>query len=357
MRILGSLCTTPLVLFAFACTEPDRPDEGPRTSGDPTKEPFVGQDLLQPLWLVSEAGQDLLQEPNELTFDPFGRLWAGDVERFVVDVFADDGTWIDTLGGEGDEDGQFLRPSDDRKFGPESIYVNEFQAFVVDRGGRRIHVYDTESLSWIRTITNPRLEDPTGLVIDSQENLYVADQYLNVILKLTPEGDYIQTFQTRDSSGRPILKKTETLALIEDQDLLFATSEDASTIEVFFLSTGEYANVSIGSIQTGPVPQDGRYRDDIEGIAVDINSRWLYTSDEDNGRVMVHDLDNVDALFAPGENFGFTTDFGTRGDLPGQLRSADGIAVAADGRIAIADQGNHRLQVFDAEMVHSLDLD
>lgn len=343
---------TVALFLAGACTQPESNDTDV-TIADPSTEPFVGKTLVEPLWIATQSDGADLEEPNELAFDPSGRLWAGDVERLAVDIFDLEGDWIATIGGEGDEPGQFSRPDDDRKFGPESIHVNEEEAFVVDRGGRRIHVYDTETFAWIRTLNSPRLMDPTGLAIDSQQTLYVADQELNAILVFSPDGSYLSTFQTIDSSGAPILRKTETLALIEDLDLAFATSEDEALIEVFVLSTGAYTGHSIGDSQDGPVPEKGRYADDIEGIAIDPHSGLLYTSDEENGRVMVHDLEDLGTLFSPEQDFGFLTAFGTRGALPGQLKSADGITVARDGRIAIADQGNHRLQVFDDQRVLS----
>jgi DNA-binding beta-propeller fold protein YncE len=40
---------------------------------------------------------------------------------------------------------------------------------------------------------------------------------------------------------------------------------------------------------------------------------------------------------------------GVPGDAPGQFRNPRGVAIAPDGRIVVADTGNHRIQVFDAE--------
>jgi len=57
------------------------------------------------------------------------------------------------------------------------------------------------------------------------------------------------------------------------------------------------------------------------------------------------------ALVAPGPAMaalGYLDQFGTAGSGPGQFNAPKGVAVAADGTIFVADTGNHRIQVFDA---------
>ena len=87
--------------------------------------------------------------------------------------------------------------------------------------------------------------------------------------------------------------KTETVALAEAEDLLLATSEDEATIELYRLSTGEYLQRWVGSPQEGPEPEPGRFGDDVEGIAVDPERGLLFSSDEANGRIMIHALDTA----------------------------------------------------------------
>jgi len=340
----------PAVLLLSACTAESGLDTAIPYEPEPVPSGPVGVDLVEPIWMAA-LGED--GEPNELQFDALGRLWAGDVASMNVAIFDVDGTQIGTVGGEGDAPGLFMPPLGDDKGGPEAIQFDDRnQAYVVDRGGDRIHVYDADTLTWVRTLTSPRLEDPTGMAIDADGNLYLADQALGAILKFTNAGEYLMTFQTRDASGEPILNKTETLALIEPWNLLIATSEDDANMSVFLLDTGAYSGLRIGGPQVGPVPEDGRFGDDIEGIAIDPLAERLYTSDEDNGRIMIHDLTDAWALdpdgtlYSGSANYGFVGAFGTKGDRPGQLKSADGVAVSSDGRVAIADQGNERVQVF-----------
>ena len=342
------------------CRLPD--GDGPFHSCTPAtvgQENLIAGALPQPIWIAGGAQGDAegeaFDEPNELGFDHDGRLWAGDVYNLRVQVFDAEGALVGVVGGEGDAPGHFARPDDDRKYGPEAIRADpDNQIFIVDRGGRRINVYDGTTMAFARAIESEHFQDPTGLAIDARGDLYVADQGSDTIIKLSNDGAYQFHFDATDSDGASILQKTETLALVEADDLLLATSEDEARVEVFQRATGAWLGRGIGAPQAGDVPEHGRHGDDIEGIAVDPVRQRLFTSDEDNGRILIFDLDAGEALYDAADDFGFSGAFGAVGDAPGQLRSADGIAVDAErGRIAVADQGNFRIQVFAIEDIEA----
>ena len=312
--------------------------------------------ILEPLWTVggqrgSEPGTHF-DVPNELTFDRNGNLWAGDVENFRLQVYDPSGVFITTVGEKGDDPGQFAQGSS-WKAGPEGMRVDtDNRVFVVDPGGRRINVYDGDTFEFVREIGSEHFEVPTGLEMDAAGDLYVADQGSNQVHQFTHDGDYVRTFQD-EWNGSWILQKVETLSLDESTDRLFATSENVSKVEVFRLSSGEYLGKSLLDVQVGEIPEPGRMLDDIEGLYVDIVNRHLVACDEDNGRFLFHDLDAGDALYDPSENFAFLGTFGRRGGGLGHYKSPDGVIVWADGnRLAVADQGNFRIQVFMLSEVH-----
>lgn len=307
--------------------------------------------VVQPAWVVGgekgAAPGTQFNEPNELGFDHNGNLWCGDVYNLRIQIFDQDGNFLRTVGGPGEGEGQFVQPPPEvKKYGPEAIRLgNDGLMYAVDRGGRRVNVYDPETFAPVRTITSDKLQDPTGLDIDAAGNLYIADQAANRVHQFTTEGEFLRTIQP-EFDGQSILLKTETLGIDEGRDRLFASSEDESRIEVFQLSTGEYLDLRVGERQQGAIPQPGRYVDDVEGLAVDPLNHWLLSSDEDNGRILISDLSSVD-LFDQGKDFAFLGAFGRLGHLPGEFKSADGITVNPDlGLVAVADQGNYRIQVF-----------
>ncbi|MDC3255666.1 hypothetical protein OAV21_04685, partial [bacterium] len=91
----------------------------------------------------------------------------------------------------------------------------------------------------------------------------------------------------------------------------------------------------------------GRVVDDVEGFAIDTLNNLVFVSDEDNGRILIHNLDAKSGLTDPDTNFAFLSAFGRLGSQEGEFLSADGIAVMPEtDRLAVADQGNYRIQVF-----------
>ena len=308
-------------------------------------------DLVSPLFV---AGLDRWDEdgvrvegPNELAFDEAGRIWAGDQKNLTVQVFAADGTFVASLGGIGEAPGEYAW-SEDGNRGPESMKTGpDGRMFVVDRIGQRINVYDPDTLEAGAPIDlSDTIGDPTGFAIAQDGTMYVADQATHQVGIFSAEGVHEGWLQTHDAAGDLVLFKVETLALDEPGDRLFATSENERYVEIYRLSTGEYLEQSVSEeVEDGEIAP-GRILDTMEGIIVDPDRRILWICDEEAGRFMAHDIDD-DGLTDPARDFAFLGAFGAPGSGPGEFLSPDGIAVSKDGaRIAIADQGNDRIQVF-----------
>ncbi|NCF84396.1 MAG: hypothetical protein GWQ08_02540 [Verrucomicrobiaceae bacterium] len=308
--------------------------------------------IISPIWIAGgvqgSARGTQFDEPNELTFDQQGNLWAGDVDNLRVQVFDADGNFVTVVGGAGEGLGQFVEPLTGKQ-GPEAIAVStDNQVYVVDRGGAKINVYDGEAFSPLREIRSDQFIDPTGLSLSTEGILYVADQGSDQIHRVDTEGQYLGVLQfSQDDGVTPVLAKTETLGLDESRDWLFASSEDASRIEIFQLSTGLWTGNHLVELQSGSVPEPGRVVDDVEGFAIDTLNNLVFVSDEDNGRILIHNLDAKSGLTDPDTNFAFLSAFGRLGSQEGEFLSADGIAVMPEtDRLAVADQGNYRIQVF-----------
>ena len=295
-------------------------------------------------------------EPNELAFDENGLLWAGDQESVRVQIFDVDGTFLQSVGGQGTGPGQFAWSNSSNR-GPESMKPYNGKMYVVDRIGRRVNVYDTATFAAEPSIGGDvGLVDPTGLVISDAGLIYIGDQSLNTIEVINTAGTHINTFQTHDGGTR-ILNKVETLAIDQDRNRLFATSEQEQRLEVFELSTGDYLQQHITQLQSGGGIEPGRITVSIEGTITDEVNQLLFVCDEEAGRFMIHDLASA-SLVVPTADFAYLNSFGSVGGNPGQFRSADGIAVSAvHDRVAVADQGNDRVQVFSlSELAIALEI-
>lgn len=88
--------------------------------------------------------------------------------------------------------------------------------------------------------------------------------------------------------------------------------------------------------QIGPEIKKGKETlKEPSGIAVAAKGR-IFVADSENSRVVIFD-----------DGGKFVRSFGEKGNKEGEFRYPRGIAASEDGRIYVADSGNHRIQVFD----------
>lgn len=283
-----------------------------------------------------------VEEPNELAFDRNGNTWAGDQYNFRVQVFGPDGAFVRSVGGEGNGPGQFVNRNSGQ-MGPEAIRVDPTnRVFVADRGGSKVNVYDGDTFEFLFDFGDNDWVDLTGLALSADGTVYIGDQGTDGIEAWSPSGEYLFSFATDG-----VFSRVEALAVDDARNLLFATNEDYGTVETFDLATGAWLDNQVSESAGGGLPEPGRVADVVEGIIIDPIHEWLFLQDEQNQRVMVHDLAAGDALYDPTRDYAFLGSFGEGGSGPGQFSSADGVAVdATQDLLGIADQGNNRIQVF-----------
>ena len=291
-------------------------------------------------------------EPNAVAFTKDGRLLAGDTQngRFKIYTITDHTLTIQTVGEPGKGPCQFdnslevVLPNG-RKIYNEVVGIainSKGEIYVVDQGNRRLQVFDANGNCLIkRTIdlapilVPPSRADGTrytsiqGLAIDEMDNIYLTDTGTRRIYKFRKDGtpDPKFHFQVRDTNKKHILKDPESM-VIRGRDL-YVADEGHRCIKVFHRETGNYTDRIIG--------YPDLFKRDVEGLAIYQN--FLFAINEEVGQVMVFDLTKE-----PPRLIGY---FGKKGLAPGRFLSADGVAVSQDGHyLAIADQGNYRIQVF-----------
>lgn len=194
-------------------------------------------------------------------------------------------------------------------------YVNAFARGYPQQG---MHVFneDDGSLVW-----------PTAVAIDSEENVYVADEWLNRISIFSKDGDYIGKWQERPGSGDGETDRPSGIAFDKDDNLYLVDSMNHRVQK--FTKDGKFL-AKWGTFGSG----DGEF-----------NMLWGITIDS-KGDVFVTDWrnDRIQKFSPDGQ---FLMKFGSSGSGDGELSRPTGVAVDKAGIIYVADWMNDRLQVFD----------
>ena len=167
---------------------------------------------------------------------------------------------------------------------------------------------------------------PVGIAIDSNENIYIADEWMNRISIFTGRGDFLRQIDLRREEG---VMRTSGIALDSYDDVYVVDSLSHCVRK--FTKGGEYI-AEFGSFGDGP----GELRSPW-GIAVDAQGS-AYVADHKNHRVQKFDAD--------GE---FVASFGSYGRRKGQLNRPSDVAVDPEGDVYVCDWGNDRVQVFAAD--------
>jgi DNA-binding beta-propeller fold protein YncE len=169
---------------------------------------------------------------------------------------------------------------------------------------------------------------PAGIALDSQENVYVTDEWLNRVSIFDKDGNFLRLWGTA-GSGDGEFNGPSGIA-IDQQDTLYVVDSRNHRVQKF-TPDGKFLAVwgSLGS------------------AAGQFNSPWGLTIDHE-GDVYVADHKNhrVQKFTPEGE---FIMQFGRYGTGKGQLHRPADVAVDPDGDVYVCDWANHRVQVFGPE--------
>ncbi len=196
-------------------------------------------------------------------------------------------------------------------------YVTAFARGVPQQGPHEFS-FDDGSLVW-----------PTSIAIASNENVYVADEWVNRISIFNKDGDYLGKWEERPGSGDGELNRPSGIAFDADDNLYVVDSGNNRVQK--FTKDGQFLT-TWGTAGSG----DGEF-DMPWGIAIDREGD-VYIADWRNDRIQKFTSDGH-----------FLMKFGTSGSGEGEFNRPSGVAVDQDGTIYVADWLNSRLQVFDAD--------
>ena len=168
---------------------------------------------------------------------------------------------------------------------------------------------------------------PTSIALDSDENLYVTDEWLNRVAIFSKDGDWLGSWGVV-GEGDGEFSQPSGIHLDAD-DNVFLVDTGNNRVQKY-TKDGKYIS-SFGSFGTG----DG-----------ELNMPWGIDLDAD-GNIYVADWrnDRIQKFDSAGN---FLMKFGTTGSGEGELKRPTDVAVDGDGIIYVADWDNDRVQVFDS---------
>ena len=169
---------------------------------------------------------------------------------------------------------------------------------------------------------------PTSIALDTQGNVYVADEWLNRITIFDKDGEFLSSWGKAGSADGE-LDRPAGIAISGD-GTLFLTDSRNHRVQKF--SLGGRFEGKFGSFGDG----QGQF-----------NLPWGIGLDKD-GQVFVADWRNdcIQQFTADGE---WQMSFGQSGSGIGQFNRPSSVCVDEDGDIYVADWLNNRIQVFNAE--------
>ncbi len=169
-------------------------------------------------------------------------------------------------------------------------------------------------------------EYPTGVVIDSDGNLYVSGSHR--IKKYAPDGTYISTIEHTGNEDFDL--DHYFYIAVDNSDNIYACNQGSNNITKFD-SNGNYVK-KWGSFGSG----DEQFSRP-EGIACDSEGN-VYVCDNNNHRISKFTPDGV-----------YLSEWGTQGNNDGQFQGPQGIAVDSSDNVYVSDWGNRRIQVFSSD--------
>jgi len=195
---------------------------------------------------------------------------------------------------------------------------------------------------------------PFGVAVDSQENVYLSDEWENTISVFDSNGNFLRKWGKTGSGDGELLRPAGLVC--EKNGNIIVVDSGNNRLQVFS-PDGKFL-AKCGKSGTG----DGEFNQPW-GITVD-NDGNIWVADWKNHRVQklspqgkfLMKIGEYGALPAPQDAYGVTylgpyiSTSGTPGYVKaGLLNHPTDVAVDTDGDIYVADWGNHRVCVFDSE--------
>jgi tripartite motif-containing protein 71 len=215
-----------------------------------------------------------------------------------------------------------------------------------------------------KTVSTGRFQDPEGMALDAEGNLYIADEDRATFTMLDKDGRTVAQAKTLPGLPGPLTAGDSMIVLAPRHVILIG---DHVLVEVRIEGSEVKLVRAMGKRGHG----EGEF-EDIEGVSLDRAAGEIYATDEDHRRVLVFGLDGTykrkipvehdpegvcvfeDRVYVTMSKAGWVGCYGKDGTLrfkfgAEQLQEPDYAAVSPDRKLYVTDQRGNRIQVFDLD--------
>ncbi|TWU25868.1 Serine/threonine-protein kinase PknD [Bythopirellula polymerisocia] len=188
---------------------------------------------------------------------------------------------------------------------------------------------EAPDLVWgIRGISSGRFQKPRAIAIDAHDRLYIVDMTARIQV-FDVDGHFLRSWHTPESAnGRP------SGLTIDRQGRLLVADTHYYQMLVYDSEGNPIPEANIGGT-LGHGPGEFGFVTD----AVEDSQGNFYIAE-------YGDFDRIQKFSPEGE---FLLEWGSPGEEPGQFRRPQNLEIDAEDRIWVVDACNHRVQVFDTE--------
>ena len=259
--------------------------------------------------------------PWDVAVGAHGQIYVTDNALSRIQAFDTDGLFLKKWGIRGRKKRHFSH------LGWLSV-DSDGEVYVSDK--RKVHVFDAEG-RFLRNWRDGGTDgvggnlSATGLAVDANRYLYVADELWHQIRVYNDQGKQVASWGSK-GRGEGNFDHPTGLALGAESHLYVVDSGN-SRIQVF-TTEGQFLR-GWGSEGSG----NGQFRNP-KGVAVEKAGK-VYVADQGNCRIQVFNSKGR-----------FITKLGSEGIAEGEFSLIHGIAVEENGNVYVADTGNFRVQVF-----------
>ena len=169
---------------------------------------------------------------------------------------------------------------------------------------------------------------PAGIAMDTKQNVYVTDEWLNRVVTYDSEGNFIGHWGEPGENPGGLNRPSGIVADAEDN--LFIVDGAANRVQKF-ATDGSFL-VGWGEFGT----EHGQF-----------DSPWGVTVDPDGNVYVVDHKNNRVQKFAPDGNF--LASFGSYGTGRGELNRPSDVAIDPEGDVYVCDWGNSRIQIYEPD--------